>query len=94
MALEVLVPTPGIRNLIREDKMHQLYSAMQVGQSGTGMVTMNQSLLDLYVRRLITLDDALGRCTDVDEFRGMLQSAGGRADGGGRHGGSSGRYGR
>ena len=94
MALEVLVPTPGIRNLIREDKMHQLYSAMQVGQSGTGMVTMNQSLLDLYVRRLITLDDALGRCTDVDEFRGMLQTAGGRADGGGRPGGSSGRYGR
>ena len=92
MALEILIPNSAIRNLIREDKIHQLYSAMQVGQSGTGMTTMNQSLLDLYMRRLIHLDDALARCTDPEEFRGMLQSAGVRSDtgvpGGGMHGSS------
>ena len=82
MALEILIPNSAIRNLVREDKIHQLYSAMQVGQSGTGMITMNQSLMDLYMRRLINLDDALARCTDPDEFRGMLQSAGVRSEGG------------
>jgi len=79
MALEVLVPNSAIRNLIREDKIHQMYSAMQVGQAKHGMSTMNQALVDLYVRRLITLDEALGRCTDPDELRGMLQNAGARA---------------
>ena len=48
MALEILVPTPGIRNLIREDKVHQIYSAMQTGQEKLGMQTMNQSLATLY----------------------------------------------
>ena len=80
MALEVLIPNSAIRNLVREDKVHQLYSAMQVGQSGTGMITMNQSLMDLYLRRLVHLDDALARCTDPEEFKGMLQSAGVRSD--------------
>ncbi len=92
MALEILIPNSAIRNLVREDKIHQLYSAMQVGQSGTGMITMNQSLLDLYLRRLVNLDDTLARCTDPEEFRGMLQSAGVRSDtgvpGGGVHGSS------
>jgi len=78
MAMEVLIPTSAIRNLIREDKIHQLYSAMQVGQAKHGMTTMNQSLMDLYLRRLITLDEALGRCTDPEEFKGMLQNAGAR----------------
>jgi twitching motility protein PilT len=76
LAAEVLVPTPAIRNLIREDKIHQIYSQMQVGQTKYGMQTMNQSLLWLYQNGEVTLEDALARCTDVEEFRNMLQSAG------------------
>ncbi len=76
LALEVLVPTPAIRNLIREDKIHQIYSQMQVGQKTFGMVTLNQSLLNLYLQRQISLDEAMIRCSDVAEFRNMLGSAG------------------
>jgi twitching motility protein PilT len=76
LALEVMVPTAAIRNLIREDKVHQLVSAMQVGQGKHGMITMNQSLLNLVQRRLINVEDAMGRCTDLEEFRGMLINAG------------------
>lgn len=76
LASEVLVPTPAIRNLIREDKIHQIYSQMQVGQTKYGMQTMNQSLLWLYQNGEVTLEDALARCTDVEEFRNMLQGAG------------------
>ncbi|MGA2193254.1 MAG: type IV pilus twitching motility protein PilT [Nitrospirota bacterium] len=73
MAVEILIPTPAIRNLIREDKLHQIYSAMQTGQSKFGMQTMNQALLDLYQRRLISFDEALGRSPVPDEFMSMLQ---------------------
>ena len=72
MALEVMIPNPAIRNLMREDKIHQIYSAMQVGQEKFGMQTMNQSLASLYQRRLITLEDALARSSDADELRGLL----------------------
>jgi len=72
LALEVMVPNSAIRALIRDDKTHQLYSAMQVGQDKFGMQTMNQSLAALYKRRLITLDDALGRSSDVDELRNLI----------------------
>jgi twitching motility protein PilT len=72
MALEVMVPNAAIRNLIREDKVHQIYSAMQVGQEKFGMQTMNQSLGQLYQRRLITLEDALGRSPDQDELRNII----------------------
>ncbi|MBN1946212.1 MAG: type IV pilus twitching motility protein PilT [Bradymonadales bacterium] len=72
LALELMVATPAIRNLIREDKLHQMYSVMQVGQTKYGMQTMNQSLFDLYARRIITLEDALGRSPDPEEFRGMM----------------------
>ena len=51
LALEVMVPNPAIRNLIREDKIHQIYSIMQTGQSKFGMQTLNQSLYDLYVKK-------------------------------------------
>src|SRR5438067_54786 len=54
LALEVMVPNPAIRNLIREDKVHQIYSAMQVGQAKFGMQTFNQTLANLLSRRLIT----------------------------------------
>jgi len=75
LALEVMVPTPAIRNLIREDKIHQIYSQMQVGQAKFGMQTMNQCLASLYQKRLITLDDAMGSTTDPDELRQVLSGA-------------------
>lgn len=73
MALEVLVMTPAIRNLIRDNKMHQMYSQMQVGQQKYGMQTMNQALFSLLQRRLITIDEAISRSTDIDELRTMLK---------------------
>ena len=72
LALEILIPNSAIRNLIREDKIHQVYGQMQVGQLKFGMQTLNQSLLSLYERGLITLNDALGRSPNIDEFRQML----------------------
>lgn len=76
VSLEVLVPNAAIRNLIREDKVHQIYSQMQVGQTKFGMQTMNQSLLNLYQRRLITLEEAIGRSQEPDELRQMMSNAG------------------
>jgi twitching motility protein PilT len=76
LAIEVMVPNPAVRNLIREDKVHQLYSQMQVGQSKFGMQTMNQSLVALFQKKLITLDDAIGHSHDVDELRNMLAEGG------------------
>ncbi|MGB9716388.1 MAG: type IV pilus twitching motility protein PilT [Thermodesulfovibrionales bacterium] len=61
LALELLIPNPAIRNLIREDKVHQIYSMMQTGQAKFGMQTMNQSLFELYTKGLISYDDAVGR---------------------------------
>ena len=72
LALEVMIPNPAIRNLIREDKVHQIYSQMQVGQQKFGMLTMNQSLAGLYARRLITLEEAIGRSSDPDELRNLI----------------------
>ncbi|MDH4227510.1 MAG: type IV pilus twitching motility protein PilT [Deltaproteobacteria bacterium] len=76
MGLEIMVPNPAIRNLIREDKVHQIYSQMQVGQSKFGMQTLNQSLVNHFMKRSITLDDAFGRSSDPDELRTMLMNAG------------------
>lgn len=78
LAMEVMVPNSAIRNLIREDKVHQIYSQMQVGQGKHGMQTMNQSLFSLYARRMITLEEAMGRSSDQDELRNMIESKGGR----------------
>lgn len=75
LGLEVMVPNSAIRNLIREDKIHQIYSQMQVGQAKFGMQTMNQCLASLYQRRLITLDDAIGSTSDPDELRQVLGGA-------------------
>jgi twitching motility protein PilT len=74
LALEIMIPNAAIRNLIREDKIHQIYSQMQVGQAKFGMQTMNQSLASLYQRRLITLEEALSRSSDPEELRNMLAS--------------------
>jgi twitching motility protein PilT len=76
LALEVMVPNPAIRNLIREDKIHQIYSQMQIGQQKFGMQTMNQSLANLYTKRLITMDDALGRSSDPEELRTLINQGG------------------
>jgi twitching motility protein PilT len=73
LAMEVLVPNAAIRNLIREDKVHQIYSSMQVGQLKHGMQTLNQSLAALYNKRLITLEEAYGRSNEVDELRSMIE---------------------
>jgi twitching motility protein PilT len=74
LALEVMVPNPAIRNLIREDKIHQIYSQMQIGQEKFGMHTFNQSLVGLVQRRLITVEDALARSHDQEELRNLLGS--------------------
>lgn len=75
LAMEVLIPNPAIRNLIREDKIQQIYSLMQVGQSKFGMQTMNQALLSLVERHIISLEDAMERSHNLDEFRQMLTTS-------------------
>ena len=60
LAMEIMVPNAAIRNLIREDKIHQIYSTMQTGQEKYGMQTFNQSLASLYFAKQITLQTALG----------------------------------
>jgi twitching motility protein PilT len=69
-----MVPNAAIRNLIREDKVHQIYSAMQVGQAKFGMQTFNQSLAQLVQKNLISLDEALTRSSDPEELRNVLAS--------------------
>jgi twitching motility protein PilT len=72
LALEIMIPNAAIRNLIREDKIHQIYSQMQVGQAKFGMQTMNQSLASLYQRRYITFEEAISRSSDPEELRNMM----------------------
>jgi twitching motility protein PilT len=76
LALEIMIPNPAIRNLIREDKVHQVYSQMQVGQATFGMQTMNQSLFSLYQRRYITQEEAMSRTSDPAELRNMVIGSG------------------
>src|SRR5215204_5259749 len=71
-ALEIMIPTPAIRNLIREDKIHQIYSAMQTGQEKVGMQTMNQALATLYQQKKITLDAALTTSSNRDELQDLI----------------------
>jgi len=79
LALEIMIPNPAIRNLIREDKVHQIYSQMQVGQSKFGMQTFNQSLAALLARKLISMDEAFGRSSDPEELKNIIASGGGAA---------------
>jgi len=72
MALEILVPNSAIRNLIREDKIHQIYSAMQTGQEKYGMQTFNQALATLYLQKQITLETAVARSQNADELQDMI----------------------
>jgi twitching motility protein PilT len=75
LAVELLVPNPAIRNLIREDKIHQIYSMMQTGQTKFGMQTMNQSLVELYGKGYLSYEDAISRSPVPEELIAMLQRA-------------------
>ena len=77
MAMEVLMPNPAIRNLIREDKIHQIYSMMQTGQEKYGMQTLNQSLATLYFQKQITLELALQRSAIPDELQELINRGAG-----------------
>lgn len=72
LGMEILVPNAAIRNLIREDKIHQVYSMMQTGQEKYGMQTFNQSLASLYFRKLITLELAMSRSSNTDELQDLI----------------------
>lgn len=73
VSLEILVPTPAIRNLIREDKVHQIYSSMQAGQEKLGTQTFNQGLASLYLTRQVTLEAAMAASSLKDELHDMIQ---------------------
>jgi twitching motility protein PilT len=83
LCAEVMVPNPAIRNLIREDKLHQIYSQMQLGQSKFGMQTMNQSLCELFVKRHISLEEAMNRSSDSDELKTLIANASSQSAAGG-----------
>src|SRR5918911_2609756 len=84
-SLEILVPTPAIRNLIRDDKVHQIYGSMQAGQEKLGMQTANQSLATLYMKRLITQETALAASSNKDELLDMMNRGVGVVAGAGLH---------
>jgi twitching motility protein PilT len=83
VALEIMIPNSAIRNLIRDDKVHQIYSTMQTGQEKMGMQTMNQSLVTLYQKRLITLDTAMSCSSLKDELEQMISRGAGVVAGAG-----------
>ena len=72
MGMEMLVPNAAVRNLIREDKIHQIYSSMQSGQDKFGMQTFNQSLATVYFQKQITLEVATARSSNQDELQEMI----------------------
>jgi twitching motility protein PilT len=72
MCMEILVPNAAVRNLIREDKIHQIYSSMQSGQEKFGMQTFNQSLANAYFQKQITLEMAMTRSSNQDELQEMI----------------------
>lgn len=74
-AMEIMIATPAIRNLIRESKAHQITSVIQTS-ANVGMQTMDQSLRDLYLKGIISYDEALSRAMNPDEFKTMVASAG------------------
>ncbi len=77
LAMEIMVPNTAIRNLIREDKVHQIYGMMQTGQAKYGMQTFNQALAALYFRRQINLQTALGRSSSSDELQEIISRGAG-----------------
>jgi twitching motility protein PilT len=87
LALEIMMPNPAIRNLIREDKVHQIYSSMQTGQNQFGMQTMNQSLCSLYMKRTISYEQAVSRSSYQDELISMIERGAVHSTAAGRPGG-------
>ena len=83
VALEILVPTPAIRNLIREDKIHQIYSSMQAGQEKLGTQTFNQSLATLYLNRTVSLEAAMNASSLKEELAEMIKRGTGVVQGAG-----------
>ena len=83
LAMEILIPNSAIRNLIREDKVHQIYSMMQTGQDLHGMQTFNQSLATLFHKRMITRDLAMQRTSNVNELRDLIERGSGINNGNG-----------
>ena len=83
LAMEIMVPTPAIRNLIRDDKVHQIYSSMQAGQEKVGMQTMNQSLATLVMRKQITTETALAASSLKEELNEMISRGTGVVPGAG-----------
>jgi twitching motility protein PilT len=83
-AMEIMIPNAAIRNLIREDKIHQIYSQMQIGQGKSGMQTLNQCLAGLFLKRLVSLEEAVAHSADPDELQQIIASGGvqGRSPGG------------
>lgn len=77
MALEILIPNSAIRNLIRDDKIHQIYSMMQTGQDKFGMQTFNQALASLYQKRLINMETAMQRSSNPDELKDLIERGSG-----------------
>jgi twitching motility protein PilT len=73
LGVEVLLPSPAIRHLIRDNKIHQIYSSMQTGQEKYGMITFNQSLANLYFKRQITLDLAMGVSHNSEELNEIIK---------------------
>ena len=74
LAMEIMFPTSGIRNLIREAKTHQIFAEIQMGQQATKMVTMDQSLANLVKKGLVDREEALKRCVDMSEFKALLSA--------------------
>jgi twitching motility protein PilT len=74
--MEVLIPNPAVRNLIREDKIHQIYSQMQLGQAKHGMQTANQCLHSLVSKKQITMELAIEYSSDPEELKNMIASGG------------------
>ncbi len=72
LALEVMVPNVAIRALIRDDKIHQIYSQMQMGQDKFGMQTLNQALFNLYYTKQISMEHALIRSPEPEELKQMI----------------------
>jgi twitching motility protein PilT len=74
MACELMIPNMAIRNLIREDKLHQIYSAMQMGQDESGMMTLNQHLMMHVKNGLLSKSDAIESATVPEELVKMLSA--------------------
>jgi twitching motility protein PilT len=77
LAMEIMVPNPAIRNLVREDKIHQIYSIMQTGQAKFGMQTFNQCLATLFFQKKISKDTAISQSSNADELIDMISRGAG-----------------